>query len=134
MQFGRSSEMGEGLTGWLSPQGEFFPCEYGEHSYLASEIFDTHENSNQMKRERINISNEKRGILPHDETLKEMLWIPMGTPKWGSNPSKDYLFIPFTGRTEPQIKWFEDNYDKLSETQQEMLKEHIEDYILLNEE
>ena len=25
-------------TGWLSPDGSFYPCEYGEHEYKAEEI------------------------------------------------------------------------------------------------
>jgi hypothetical protein len=125
MQFGRSNEMSKGLTGWLSPQGEFFPCEYAEHSYLASEMFENHRNSKEMNSERVRINNTKGTVLPYDDSLREMFWIPMG---------RGYLFISNEGRTQEQINWFEDNYEKLSDTQKEMLDEHIEDYLALRED
>jgi len=42
------------------------------------------------------------------------------------------LFISYLGRTQEQIDWFEENYQNLSEKQQEFLEQHIEDYLYLN--
>ncbi|PLS18936.1 hypothetical protein CVD28_00620 [Bacillus sp. M6-12] len=123
------NQNGKGLTGWLSPEGEFSPCEYGEHYKLATEIVY---GNNDLNRERVRIGHEKGTVIDGEEALKELLWIPMGVPKWGGQSDMDYLFISHLGRTEAQIKWFEENYENLSETQKEKLEEHINDYLELN--
>ncbi|AYP68147.1 hypothetical protein PQE75_gp015 [Bacillus phage vB_BcoS-136] len=121
--------MGKGLTGWLAPNGIFHACEYGEHYQLANELIW---NNKELAREKVRISGEKGTVAHETDVLRELLWIPMGIPKWGSQENMDYLFISHLGRTDEQIKWFNENYNSLSETQQKMLEEHIDDFVFDN--
>lgn len=116
--------MGKGLTGWLSPDGVFYPCAYGEHSELASECMwsDT-----KLKQERVRLSHEQGTVVHATEVLKELLWIVMGMPKWGSHPSHDYIFLSHLGTTKEQDDWLQANYGQLSEPQQKMVDQHYED-------
>lgn len=121
--------MNEGMTGWLSPEGQFHPCGYGEHYDLASELVQEHVNKEEVKEKRKEtFENTGRPITSERGLLELMTWIPMGVPKWGSQPSKDYLFINYkVGVTENQKKWFEENKDTLSVTQLQMVREALED-------
>ncbi|PEB54604.1 hypothetical protein COO03_05020 [Bacillus sp. AFS098217] len=113
--------MGNGLTGWLSPDGVFYPCEYGGHMQLATKQVRA---SEKLRKERSRIGFEQGTVVHEEEVLKELLWIPMGVPKWGSRPSMDYVFISYLGRTDEQAKWLDEHYDELSETQQKMVDEY----------
>ncbi|KLA07118.1 hypothetical protein B4086_5594 [Bacillus cereus] len=122
--------MGKGMTGWLSPEGVFHPCEYGEHSELANE---TVWGSETLRKERARITYEQGSVAHEQEVLKELLWIPMGIPRWGSQENMDYLFVSYKGSTAEQDKWLKENYQELSEPQQKMLNEHYEDMKIVQE-
>jgi hypothetical protein len=111
------------ITRWY-----FYTCEYGEHYKLATKLVYE---STELSKERVRIGFEKGTVVSGDDTLKELHWIPMGVPEWGSQANMDYLYISHLGRTDEQIKWFDENYHDLSETQQGMLEEHIEDFLEL---
>lgn len=119
----------EGLSGWLSPIGEFHPCEYGEHSNLAYEIIDGKRSSPEIiQAHQEHYEKEKQPVISERALLEFLQWIPMGIPKWGSNPHKDYLFISYkVGITEAQKKWFESQRKSLSSTQLQMLDDALED-------
>lgn len=102
-----------GLTGWLSPKGEFLPCKHGEHYVLAQEV--THSD------------------FPYSSynKLKEQLhYIPMGV---NNDPDKSYVFIHIDSNaqepiiTNEQIKWFEENMQLLDKGQKEMVMDWLED-------
>lgn len=120
--------MKTGQTGWLSPEGVFHSCQYGEHYQLAQDIFDEHEERERLYQERQEVFKNKDGYVGERDSLAYMKWIPMGVPDWGSQPQKDYLFIKFdVGITKAQFDWFKSNKDKLSETQLNMLNEFLSD-------
>lgn len=119
----------EGLSGWLSPIGEFHPCEYGEHSNLANEIMDGKRSSPEVvQAHQDHYEKEKRPVISERALLEFLQWVPMGTPKWGSNSAQDYLFISYkVGVSEKQKEWFENHREQLSHTQLKMLDEALED-------
>ncbi|MEK4839422.1 hypothetical protein [Bacillus sp. FSL L8-0152] len=116
--------MGNGLTGWLSPDGVFLVCQYGEHYQTAYELLSSDDH---LKKERVRLNYERGTVVHQTEVLKELLWIPMGVPKWGPQPNMDYIFISYLGRTDKQEKWLSEHYDELSETQQKMVDEYNDD-------
>ncbi|WP_442637796.1 hypothetical protein [Rossellomorea marisflavi] len=121
-------EENKGLTGWLSPEGVFHECEYGEHYNLASELMDAID-SKVVSDKRIELY-EKKGSIVHSERvlLEEMIWIPMGGSENGNSRGKDYLFINYLiGVTQKQKDWFAGNKDKLSANQLKQLEEALED-------
>lgn len=122
--------MGKGMTGWLSPTGVFHPCEYGEHSQLASE---TVWGSETLQKERVRLTHEQGSVAHTEDVLKELLWIPMGIPRWGSQANMDYLFVSYKGSTAEQDKWLQEHYQELSEPQQKLLDAHYEDMKMMRE-
>ncbi|MBJ7935574.1 hypothetical protein FNE59_20435 [Bacillus thuringiensis] len=118
--------MESGLTGWLSPDGIFYPCEYGGHMQLAAEQVRS---NGKLRKERARIGFEQGTVVHEEEVLKELLWIPMGIPKWGPQPNMDYIFISYLGRTDKQEKWLKEHYGELSLTQQKMVDEYNEDLL-----
>lgn len=85
-----------GLSGWLSPTGEFHPCEHGEHWKFASQI---------MEQDK--------------DTLHHMQYVSMGSV---GNYFQTYshLFIPIDGLTTEQQKWFEKHYPYLDVEQKKI--------------
>ena len=68
-----------GLTGWLSPDGVFYPCEYGEHSKKAFEI---------VKEKKI---KDKKAFMNSYFFLQDDKgWIPMASK---GIPSSSYIII-----------------------------------------
>jgi hypothetical protein len=80
-----------GLTGWLSPDGDFKESEYGHH----------HEYANQL--------------LEHDVIKEEDKFIGMGSKGIGFE-EYSYFFAPFP-LTEKQKQWLTSNKHLLDETQ-----------------
>lgn len=116
--------MGKGLTGWLSPNGDFYPCNYGEHNELASVTYEN--NREKLKAVRAEISYERGRVVDAHTVLREVMWIPMGSSGQGSTTLMDYVFVSYKGMTEEQIAWFKNNFNDLSPAQQEMVEDYLE--------
>lgn len=116
--------MGQGLTGWLSPIGDFYPCNYGEHNELSSVVYEN--NREQLRAVRSEISSERGRVVDVHTVLREVMWIPMGSSGQGSSTLMDYVFVSYKGMTAEQLAWFEANFDRLSPAQQEMVETYIE--------
>ncbi|MEH7210224.1 hypothetical protein V7094_29135 [Priestia megaterium] len=116
--------MGKGLTGWLSPNGDFYPCNYGEHHELSSDIYQ--KNREELGNERARISAERDRLVDVHTVLREIMWIPMGASGQGSTTLMDYVFVSYKGMTDEQIAWFKENFDNLSPAQQEMVETYLE--------
>jgi hypothetical protein len=102
-----------GLTGWLTPDGNFIECEYGNHSEIAKEIMRVEED--------LRIRRILKGIKFDDKALKEFLFVPMGSKGEGFEGCS-YIFIPTEGRfTDFQMIWLKENYSNLDEIQQSLL-------------
>lgn len=97
----------EGKSGWLSPEGRFYPCKYGDHWDKARKIL------------------HKLGITyafaPEDKLRKMFQWVSMES-SYGSSyvsiATKDDGVCDYTDK---QIKWLKRNYKKLDKDQQEYL-------------
>lgn len=107
--------MEQGLTGWLSPEGEFYPCKYGEHYQFATKVLSEDAKLNQ---DRFPMEYEKGTAITGSEALKELYWVAMGV---------DYIHIPSLGFTRPQAEWINRNLIDLSDPQRGMLYQFIED-------
>lgn len=121
--------MNKGLTGWLSAEGEFFPCGYGQHYELAIDIINEQIRKDVVEKTRKEHYEKTNEIVQSERQLLELMtWIPMGIPKSGSHPTKDYLYISYdVGITAKQKEWFQKNQNKLSLTQIKLLQEALED-------
>ena len=116
--------MGKGLTGWLSPNGDFHACNYGEHHELSSEVYE--KNREELGNARARISAERDRLVDVHTVLREVMWIPMGASGQGSTTLMDYVFVSYKGMSDEQIVWFKENFDKLSPAQQEMIETYLE--------
>lgn len=86
-----------GLSGWLTPNGEFYKCEHGEHWKFANEY----------------LNHDKDG-------LQELQYISMGSIGYDFEKSS-HLFMPRDGLTEEQNNWFKTNYKYLDEEQKKII-------------
>ena len=88
-----------GLSGWLTPEGKFHPCEHGEHWKFASHV---------MEQDK--------------DTLHHMQYVSMGSV---GNYFKTYshLFIPIDGLTDNQKAWFEKHYRYLDVEQKKVYEQ-----------
>lgn len=116
--------MGKGLTGWLSPDGVFYSCNYGEHNELSSQLYE--KNQEELGAERAKLTAERGRVADVHTVLREVLWIPMGASGQGSTTLMDYVFVSYKGMTNEQIIWFKENFKELSPVQQEMIETYLE--------
>lgn len=122
-----------GLNGYLSPAGEFFPCEYFKHSAF-SEVMYAHAALT------IKDIRRYRKILERTEDfVRRIGYIAMGSKGPGyrghghvrfptSNyrcDSEDYV----ASITEAQIQWFQAHYHELDENQQMCVVMELDDTI-----
>jgi len=107
------------LNGWLSPNGEWFPCKFKDHLDLAEKI---EENLN------IKLWDEKRNIPFHGESLLEKLGFIkiVGTDYTDQAVFFPEIFYRDTLTTKNQINWLLDNQEKMSNTQFDYVTKHIE--------
>lgn len=82
------------LTGWLSPTGEFTPCNYGKHRELAMNLVE-------------------------DEVSDRDLYIPMGHC---DDISCSHIGLSDKKPTEKQIEFFKKNVENFDDTQLSILK------------
>ncbi len=96
----------EGKSGWLSPEGRFYYCRYGEHWIKARKI---------LKKFGVDT------LLSEDKLKHTFQWVSMGS-SYGSS----YVSIAVDENgprpyTEKQIAWLKKNYADLDKAQQEYL-------------
>ena len=108
----------EHLSGWLSPQGEFFECNWGEHENWAGDIVIKNEI---LRKERKNFRIEGGSDYYKDFLIQRKNYCLL------DNPSNDgHLSISFkTGRlSKAQKEWFTDYFISRNdnETLEELLK------------
>lgn len=107
-----------GLSGFLSPQGEWIPCEYCEHSVKAYEIADKY---------KLSPFDNDWNTLPIEERVMNANFIRFVFNK--NNPyAESYIFFnthDFTSKiTKEQQKFILDNIDNMTHQQVKMYKEH----------
>lgn len=106
------ASLGEGKSGWLSPEGRLYKCGHREHWGKARDILE----------KRLNVGDP---YAPEEDLKKIYQWIAMGSSCHGSS----YVSAATgeTGRrpyTEKQLAWFKRNYTKLDKEQQFQLNVH----------
>lgn len=94
----------EGVSGWLNPEGQFYPCGFGEHSRYAREVLEIMD---------IDVDSEDVANDGH---------IPMSC-----NEQSTLSHIGILGDiTESQLEWFNRFFYKLSSSQKSDLKKAVE--------
>lgn len=128
-----------GLTGWLSPTGRFYPCEYGQHGDLATELI---KESHEMIERRIDLISKSGTVIAYEDAIRHMDWIKLGAGASWLEPQMTsgdhYIFFPTHRRdwsmSQQQIKWFRENADRLSIQQQTFLQTQVERELKLRHE
>ena len=93
----------EGMCGWLNPEGEFFPCGFGEHNLYALNVLQKYE--------------DDLSIIAQNQH------IPMSVDEQSS-----FSHIGIFGEiTEKQLAWFNRFFDKLSSKQKGTVVKMLEE-------
>ena len=117
-----------GLTGFLDPNGTFYPCEYMKHIEFSNVMFAI-----ALKK----FPERKRSIDDryYSDFLERIGYISMGSNGCENMshvhfPSKDIESTDeFFSVSEKQLQWFEDNFDKLDIGQQDFVAKYIHLYV-----
>ncbi len=93
-----------GLSGYLAPDGEWYPCEYQEHSDKAVEL----------------VGKYKLSETDYNSIATEGEFIKFGTAPWTNKEGcgECHVFLDkFKQPTKPQIQWLSENLNKATERQ-----------------
>ncbi|MFB0840982.1 hypothetical protein [Paenibacillus oleatilyticus] len=111
-----------GLTGYLSPDGEFFPCKYYTHSSF-SEVMYAHAASKDKE-----IRRHRKLLERTEDFVRRIGYIAMGSKGPGYRGHGHVRFPASNHRceadeyvakiTDKQIKWLRSHYHELDENQQ----------------
>lgn len=124
-----------GLTGWLDPEGTFYPCEYGKHYILANKLIEQWNIESNgtycsggdidiLKKERHYIKMYSKNSMPNKYNRDSYVHVQRKFDKETHEYAAPYI-------TEAQKEWFRDNWNYLDKTQ----KSYIEgQWIDLNRE
>jgi len=102
----------KGISGWLSPKGEFIPADYGEHAKVALDL----EINGRVKP----IIDMVSGKQAHGERLLELQgYIKFVCRFVYGKIIESYIFFPqqfgcTQDVTDSQIEWLTENYEKMS--------------------
>jgi hypothetical protein len=99
----------KGISGWLSPEGEFIQAEYGRHNEVAAEM------SRNVNGERV---------------FEVLGYIRFTCRQTGSNTYESFVFFPqqFGCKEEitySQLAWLEDNMDKMAARQKSYVMQYM---------
>ncbi len=112
----------DGLSGWLSPEGVFYSCQYMRHGDMAMQIVN---GNTELRQQQIKINVEQGTILPLEQSLKMMDWIVMGCSPYQEGTG-DYIFFPLHDPnwkcSNAQHEWFEQNKNSMRTRQFLMYK------------
>ncbi len=118
----------KGLSGWLSPKGQFYPCGHMTHSHVAMQII---EESFERRQDRIRLGIDEGTVLSHDTALRMMDWIVMGCNPYRESDS-DYIFFPSHDLewccTEDQQLFLLAHREEMRPNQLRMYEQQIEGY------
>lgn len=128
---GRDDSMtGNGLTGWLTPEGEFLVCEYGKHQEVANIIVK----EGKMYADKLRaIQSDKHPLLQFNDVFlkRSKSYIAIGVQPGGKN---SFLELPIDHMTKEvritreQIRWFHEKYNELTAEQQKILIAWVEGF------
>jgi hypothetical protein len=121
-----------GLTGVLTPKGEFYECPYMQHIAFAEKLYYIEISKDKSLR-------EQRGRFESEYTfLERMGYISMGSKGRGFHNLSHVRFPPkswMNDDAEPknvtieQIQWFAHNFDMLDEAQQLFVARYMHLYV-----
>lgn len=100
------------ISGWLSPQGKFYPCKWGKHT---NEIYDILEELGMLE---MFWELEDHGFCEgaREWVIKEKGWILLNNP-YGDEQTQVVVFNPLMKHNKKQMKAFE----KLFETELDVI-------------
>lgn len=113
----------KGISGWLSPEGEFIFIDYGEHAKTAINL--------EIKGVVKPIRDTESGKFIHGERLLELSGYIKFVCRWYiGNIIESYVFFPqqFDYRkdiTKEQIEWIETNRDDMTALQEISVSDYI---------
>lgn len=113
----------KGISGWLSPKGEFIPVDYGNHAKAALGL--------EMNGVVKPIVDTDTGRLVHGERLLELLgYIKLVCHFTNGNPIESYVFFPqhfgcTKYVTKPQEEWLERNLESMAPTQKSYVMQYF---------
>lgn len=120
-------EIPYGKTGWLTPEGIFHECNYGQHRILARVFMQDEE----LRAKQVFARNEDSLQQFDEEFLRRSLsYIPMGTQLGGWDA---YLHFNIDKKiyeaivTDSQIDWFKENYKFLHIKQKEQVQNWLDE-------
>lgn len=114
----------KGLNGWLSPSGEFFPCEHGEHWEFAHEMMQKNNEILQMHAK----SSQVHGHYAQPNISLQMNGYSCMSSKGVNYNRLSNVYVPAdSGLTEAQVKWYREHLDELDENQIELLQVYAEE-------
>jgi hypothetical protein len=118
-----------GLTGFLTPKGEFYECPYMQHIAFSEKLYYIEVIKDKSLR-------EKRERHEHEELfLNRMGYVAMGSKGWQNMshirfPSESYYSDSKSEiLTIEQIQWFAQNFDRLDEEQQLFVARYMHLYV-----
>ncbi|WP_422661613.1 hypothetical protein ACK8P5_26180 (plasmid) [Paenibacillus sp. EC2-1] len=102
-----------GLSGFLAPDGVFYPCSYLEHSALAKKL---------IKEYDVNL---------YDGDYNK-LFIKFGCDPWTGpmGTGMCHVFM-FEEPTPDQLEWLNNSIDRATDKQRRIIEEHLDSYELL---
>jgi hypothetical protein len=113
----------KGLSGWLSPFGEFYSASHGQHNNVAIAIEESG---------KVRTRFDSGFRILHGGTLLENLgYIKFVCPDWGDCGGNAHVFFPqiygFSGDiTKHQSIWIEKNRNSMSANQENDIEEYTQ--------
>lgn len=117
--------LNNGLTGWLTPEGEFIPCDYGKHHEFANLFMQ----NAKYYAEKAQASIDRSLLQHNDEFLRRVKsYIPMGVQPGGSSSYIHFHIDPAKLEavvTDEQVEWFRANFNLLTDEQKKQVTDWV---------
>ena len=119
----KKQKLQNGISGWLSPKGEFIPVDYGNHAKAALDL--------EVKGIVKPFVDRESGKLVHGERLLELLgYVKLVCRFAYGNVIESHVFFPqqFGCRqdiTDSQKKWLEINCERMTPMQKSNITQYL---------
>ena len=106
MNQGTTNESTTGLSGFLAPDGAWYPCGYKEHGHLAYDL------CKKYGRNEFLDSNDQNDLALESDFIK------FGLDYNGATEGGHFFYNRNIPQTENQVKWLRENTHRMTEKQQ----------------
>lgn len=94
-----------GISGFLAPDGVWYPCGYKEHEYLANDL------CKKYGRNEFLDSNNQNDLALESDFMK------FGLDYNGATEGGHFFYNRDVTQTDAQVQWLRDNMHRMTETQ-----------------